>query len=125
MLIKKTKNKGYRVKSVSFYVFGGIKMNKKEQTENKYMQLEAEHNRLIENLKNYRYRLIKEVRTIDNILKEQSATFFHSKEYYEELRLEKLRLACTINNIIKGEWNIDKDGDIIEIFPISEEKIQI
>lgn len=95
-------------------------MDKKEQTENKYMQLEAEHNRLIENLKNYRYRLRKEVRTIDNILKEQSATFFNSKE---ELRLEKLRLACTINNIIKGEWNIDKDGDIIEIFPISEEKI--
>lgn len=89
-------------------------MKNVKELENQNEELKEINDRLSENLKNLRIRLLNEVENIDNILTEQPFTIFQTEEYYKAEKSVKMRLSCLIHNIIKGKWDIDENGDIIE-----------
>ena len=56
----------------------------------------------------------KEIENISDILEKQPFTIFHSEEYYQAQKLEKMRTEITIDNLIDETWIIDRDGNIVE-----------
>lgn len=90
---------------------------------NQNEELKETNTRLSENFKNLRIRLLNEVESIDNILTKQPFTIFQTEEYYKAERTVKMKLSSLIHNIIKGRWDLDENGDIIERLEKQEEKI--
>lgn len=85
-----------------------------EEIKENYQQLKVKYDKLVKNLQNYRYKLQKEIENISDILEKQPFTIFHSEEYYQAQKLEKMRTGITIDNLIEETWIIDRDGNIVE-----------
>ncbi len=85
-----------------------------EEIKENYQQLKVKYDKLVGNLKNYRHKLQKEIGNISDILERQPFTIFHSEEYYQAQKLEKMRTEITIDNLIEETWIIDRDGNIVE-----------
>lgn len=85
-----------------------------EEIKENYQQLKVKYDKLVKNLQNYRYKLQKEIENISDILEKQPFTIFHSEEYYQAQKLEKMRTGITIDSLIDETWDIDRDGNIVE-----------
>lgn len=85
-----------------------------EEFKENYQQLKVKYDKLVKNLQNYRYKLQKEIGNISDILEKQPFTIFHSEEYYQAQKLEKMRTGMTIDSLIDETWTIDRDGNIVE-----------
>ena len=85
-----------------------------EEIKENYQQLKVKYDKLVKNLQNYRYKLQKEIENISDILEKQPFTIFHSEEYYQAQKLEKMRTGMTIDSLIEETWIIDRDGNIVE-----------
>lgn len=85
-----------------------------EDFKEKYEQLKRKHDKLVENLQNYRNRLDKDINNISNILEKQPFTIFYSEEYYHAQKLEKMKTGITIDSLLDETWIIDVNGNIIE-----------
>lgn len=91
-----------------------------EEIKENYQKLKVQYDKLVKNLQNYRYKLQKEIENISDILEKQPFTIFHSEEYYQAQKLEKMRTGITIDSLIDETWNIDRDGNIVECFKKKE-----
>lgn len=85
-----------------------------EEIKENYQQLKVKYDKLVGNLKNYRHKLQKEIENVSDILEKQPFTIFHSEEYYQAQKLEKMRTGMTIDSLIEEIWSIDRDGNIVE-----------